>query len=90
MKKKILTASTLVILACSGMCFNSNSMKTPAILGNINVEALADTETKCTSSSNNDTGRCKKNVGTDASGDSCVTPGFWDKKNCDGVITIEI
>lgn len=40
--------------------------------------------TQCTSSSTENTGTCKKKV--DGSGDSCVTAGFWDWKNCNGQV----
>ena len=40
--------------------------------------------TTCTVSpnSNENTSTCKKKV--DGSGNACVTPGFWDSKNCNG------
>jgi hypothetical protein len=49
------------------------------------IEALAS-ESKCTtnSDSSKNTGTCKSKV--DGTGDSCVTSGFWDSKNCDGEV----
>ena len=83
MKKVIISSIfTLALIATTGYGVN-RSLNSDANLSGLalnNVEALAAGETICQADPVKNTGVCKRKV--DGNGDSCVTPGIFDFRNC--------
>lgn len=89
MKKKILIALMLFAVVCANYCISYTTDKFSVLFSFGDVEAMAVTETACMGDPGRNTGKCKKQSGPSMMGASCVSPGFWDDKDCYDTVIIE-
>ncbi len=84
-RKSLVVIATVLVTAFASYKVSKSINNSSTELSKItlfNLEALGSGESVCITSSSKNTGVCKAKV--DGTGDSCVTAGFWDVKNCKG------